>query len=66
MSVEVPTETTSDLDIGDFLEVPESEREEVDTHVSDEINEDEFLLLADVPEGDEIVTLSTANLDEEA
>ena len=50
-------------DIGDFLEVPEDQRYEVDEADPEQENEDQFADLSHVPDGDYVV-LSTASDDE--
>lgn len=52
------------MDTGDYLAVPEDQQLDEDDFVPEEVNEDEFSLLRDVPDGEEVV-LSTAYLDEE-
>lgn len=50
-------------DTGDLLEVPEDQRLDVDDHLPEEDNVDQFADVSDVPDG-EYVELSTASEDE--
>lgn len=50
-------------DTGDFLEVPEDQRYDIDDPDHEDANEDEFADLSHIPDGDYVV-LSTASDDE--
>lgn len=50
-------------DTGDLLEVPEDQRLDVDDHLPEEDNVDQFADVSDVPDG-EYVELSTSSEDE--
>jgi hypothetical protein len=54
----------ADIDTGVLLEVPKSQQLEEDDPAYEDDNEDQFTDLSGVPDG-EVVTLSTAHLDEE-
>jgi hypothetical protein len=54
----------ADIDTGVLLEVPKSQQLDEDDPAYEDDNEDQFTDLSGVPDG-EVVTLSTADLDEE-